>query len=81
MITITKKIKELLENFTETQKKIILEGAWDACCDGEWLGQNYNDSETFLDPWAISNSELCAEIEEEAVDQCKRSYIFQNRKK
>jgi len=69
MITITKNIEKLLVGFDEEQKKQVLGQAWEACCDGEWLWENFGPDATVMDPWKTSDSSLSEYIEEYAIEE------------
>jgi len=61
-------IEKLLVGFDEEQKKQVLGQAWEACCDGEWLQENFNIVlYTTTDPWRSNDEDLWLEIEECAV--------------
>lgn len=72
MITKTDEIEKLLQPFTQEDKEKIMASAWDACCDGEWLG---SACETLgIDPeecWGENSERLALLAVEEAMQANK----------
>jgi len=64
-ITITKEINEVLAGKGESARRKILDDAWKACCDGEWLATIGVDQG--VDPWE-KDGEEARKIELEAVE-------------
>jgi len=64
-IEMTPKIKNLLKKAPKKHWKQILKRAWDACCDGEALTEEYG--ELRFDPWDGKHEEKRREIEEDMV--------------
>jgi len=65
-ITMTEEIKRLLKDFCEDKQRIILDQAWDLCCDLQWLA--YNIEDPILDPWDGKHEDLRLEVELIAVN-------------
>ena len=65
-ITMTEEIKRLLKDFCEDKQRIILDQAWDLCCDLQWLAYNIEDCS--IDPWDGKHEDLRLEVEQIAVN-------------
>ena len=65
-ITMTEEIKRLLKDFCEDKQRIILDQAWNLCCDLQWLA--YNIEDPLLDPWDGKHEDLRLEVELIAVN-------------
>lgn len=65
MITVTKEIQKILAPYNSIQRNEILEAAWQACCDGNFLASLGLD----FDPWSEGNEIMITEIEMEAVTE------------
>ena len=65
-ITMTVEIKRLLKDFSEDKQRIILDQAWNLCCDLQWLA--YNIEDPLLDPWDGKHEDLRLEVELIAVN-------------
>ena len=64
-ITMTVEIKRLLKDFSEDKQRIILDQAWNLCCDPQWLA--YNIEDPLLDPWDGKHEYLRKILENHAV--------------
>ena len=64
-IEITPRIESLLANVPQAARSEVLERAWDACCDGGVLADDYPDVN--FDPWDGRHEEKRMEIEEDLV--------------
>lgn len=72
MITMTKEIENMISSYPKETQDKILQMAWDACCDGQWLADmacyleiSWEDT----DPWDGKHDELKTELEFEAVKE------------
>ena len=65
-ITMTDQIKKSIAGFCEDKQRIILDQAWDLCCDLQWLA--YNIEDPILDPWDGKHEDLRLEVELIAVN-------------
>ena len=70
MITMTKKIQELLEGLSEESKNYILKQAWNACQDGEFLSRF---TISYIDPWDGNHGGLMRDIENRAVEEALKT--------
>ena len=68
-ITITPEIEKKLKGFSPTQKKDILKRAWDACCDGEWLGHycKENSIPSDIDFWDGNHEKMRLSLEKDCA--------------
>ena len=69
MITITEKIRNLLQTVPEDKREEVLSIAWNACCDGSWLAESDID----YDVWSHGTPEEMESVEMEAVAQAIES--------
>ena len=65
-ITMTEEIKRLHKDFCEDKQRIILDQAWNLCCDLQWLA--YNIEDCTIDPWDGKHEDLRLEVELIAVN-------------
>jgi len=65
-ITMTEEIKKSIAGFSEDKQRIILDQAWDLCCDLQWLA--YNIEDCTIDPWDGKHEDLRLEVELIAVN-------------
>jgi len=65
-ITMTDQIKKSIAGFCEDKQRIILDQAWNLCCDLQWLA--YNIEDPLLDPWDGKHEDLRLEVELIAVN-------------
>jgi hypothetical protein len=75
-ITITPDIEKKLKEFSSEQKKEILKRAWDACCDGEWLGHycKENRLSSDIDFWDGNHEDLRLSLEMDCLDYVLEDY-------
>ena len=64
-ITMTDQIKKSIAGFCEDKQRIILNQAWDLCCDLQWLA--YNIEDCTIDPWDGKHEYLRKILENHAV--------------